>query len=62
MLTFALCFTCARSTKSISIPSPVKYADLLAYRARLYLQMDSIRGNSRLCLSSKLDADRLFFL
>ena len=62
MLTYALCFTCARSSHAISIPSPVKYADLLAYRARLYLRLNPTIPTGRIALSSKLEADRLFFL
>jgi len=41
MLTYALCHACARCTRSISIPAPVKYADLLAYRAKFYLSKNS---------------------
>ncbi|CAF3679270.1 unnamed protein product [Rotaria sp. Silwood1] len=37
MLTYALCYTCARCTRSISIPAPVKYADLLAFRVGFYI-------------------------
>ncbi len=40
MLTYALCYTYARCTRSVSIPAPVKYADLLATRAALYLDND----------------------
>jgi len=39
MLTYALCYTYARCTRSVSIPAPVKYADLLAYRGTLYLDI-----------------------
>ncbi|CAF4294632.1 unnamed protein product [Rotaria sp. Silwood2] len=35
MLSYALCYASARCTCSISIPAPVKYADLLAFRANL---------------------------
>jgi eukaryotic translation initiation factor 2C len=38
MLTYALCYTYARCTRSVSIPAPVKYADLLALRASLYIK------------------------
>lgn len=38
MLTYALCYASARCTRSISIPAPVKYADLLAFRANIYIQ------------------------
>ncbi|XP_054718038.1 protein argonaute-4-like [Uloborus diversus] len=37
-LTYYLCYTFARCTKSISIPVPVQYADLAAYRARRHLE------------------------
>ncbi|CAF3728415.1 unnamed protein product [Rotaria sordida] len=37
MLTYALCYTYARCTRSVSIPAPVKYADLLALRATYYI-------------------------
>jgi len=40
MLTYALCYTYARCTRSVSIPAPVKYADLLAYRGTCYLDSD----------------------
>ena len=40
MLTYALCYTYARCTRSVSIPAPVKYADLLAIRATLYIKPD----------------------
>lgn len=37
MLTYALCYTYARCTRSVSVPAPVKYADLLAFRATYYI-------------------------
>ncbi|CAF1537908.1 unnamed protein product [Rotaria sp. Silwood1] len=37
MLTYALCYTYACCTRSISIPAPVKYADLLAFHANFYI-------------------------
>ncbi|XP_023244757.1 protein argonaute-2-like [Centruroides sculpturatus] len=37
VLTFYLCHNYARCTRSISIPCPVMYADLVAYRAKQYL-------------------------
>jgi eukaryotic translation initiation factor 2C len=40
MLTYYLCYTFARCTRSVSIPAPVKYADLLAFRARFYINMN----------------------
>jgi len=40
MLTYALCYLHARCARSISIPAPVKYADLLAFRASVYRNID----------------------
>lgn len=40
MLTYALCYTSARCTRSVSIPAPVKYADLLATRGSRYLKAE----------------------
>jgi eukaryotic translation initiation factor 2C len=40
MLTYALCYTYARCTRSVSIPAPTKYADLLAIRGTLYIKAD----------------------
>ncbi|UJR09388.1 hypothetical protein I4U23_013631 [Adineta vaga] len=40
LLTNALCYTSARCTRSISIPAPVKYADLLAFRAAHYININ----------------------
>lgn len=36
-ITYYLCHIYARCTRSISIPSPVQYAHLAAYRARLHI-------------------------
>lgn len=36
-LTFALCHTYVSATRSISIPAPVQYAHLAAFRARHHL-------------------------
>ncbi|GBN80721.1 Protein argonaute-4, partial [Araneus ventricosus] len=36
-MTYSLCHTYVRCTKSISLPAPVQYADLAAYRARRHL-------------------------
>jgi eukaryotic translation initiation factor 2C len=40
MLTYALCYTYARCTRSVSIPAPVKYADLLAFRGCYYIDIN----------------------
>ena len=40
-LTYALCFTYARCTRAVAIPAPVKYADLLATRAAIYINDNS---------------------
>ncbi|XP_067145126.1 protein argonaute-2-like [Centruroides vittatus] len=45
VLTYYLCHTYARCTRSISIPCPVMYADLVAYRAKQYL-VNKIEGTS----------------
>jgi len=45
MLTYALCFTYARWIYPVSIPAPVKYADLLAFRAGFYI--DTHKEQSR---------------
>ena len=37
MLTYALCYTYARCTRSVATPAPVKYADLLALRGSYYI-------------------------
>jgi eukaryotic translation initiation factor 2C len=37
-LTYDMCFTFARCTRSVSIPPAVYYAHLLAFRARCYLE------------------------
>ncbi len=35
-MTYYLCHIYARCTKSVSIPAPVYYADLAAYRAKVH--------------------------
>lgn len=76
MLTYALCFLHARCSSSISIPAPVKYADLLAFRAAKYKQFiaesvlpsnqeENVENNiksTRIPLSPKLKIDCPFFL
>lgn len=39
-LTYQLCHTYARCTRTINIPVPVAYADLAAYRARFHLESE----------------------
>lgn len=43
LLTNALCHASARCTSAISIPAPVKYADLLAFRANFYTNINEPR-------------------
>lgn len=47
-LTYQLCHIYARCTRSISIPVPVAYADLAAYRAHLHLEakLEETSGSS----------------
>ena len=37
MLTYQLCHTYVRCTRSVSIPAPAYYAHLVAFRARYHL-------------------------
>ncbi|GIX69275.1 protein argonaute-2 [Caerostris extrusa] len=39
MLTYHMCYTYGKCTKSISIPPPVMYADLACYRAKKYADL-----------------------
>ncbi|CAF1296812.1 unnamed protein product [Adineta steineri] len=61
MLTYALCYTYSRCTRSVSIPAPVKYADLLATRAALYIKSDdqsdteSISSGPRIPTNEEVD-------
>ncbi|CAF4203061.1 unnamed protein product, partial [Adineta steineri] len=61
MLTYALCYTYSRCTRSVSIPAPVKYADLLATRAALYVKSDdqsdteSISSGPRIPTNEEVD-------
>ncbi|UJR36678.1 hypothetical protein I4U23_029395 [Adineta vaga] len=63
MLTYALCYTYARCTRSVSIPAPVKYADLLAIRATLYIKSDdqsdteSVASGPRLPVNQNTDVE-----
>ncbi|XP_053382229.1 protein argonaute-2-like isoform X1 [Mercenaria mercenaria] len=50
MLTYQLCHTYVRCTRSVSIPAPAYYAHLVAFRARYHLvekEHDSSEGSSR---------------
>ncbi|RWS02345.1 protein argonaute-2-like protein [Dinothrombium tinctorium] len=55
-LTHFLCFIYAPSTKSVSLPAPVKYADKIAQRLKQYL----MAGSNSLTLSENLKC-RLFY-
>ncbi|GFX21876.1 hypothetical protein TNCV_2311541 [Trichonephila clavipes] len=46
-LTYYLCHTYVRCTKSISCPAPVQYAHLAAFRARQHLLTHSDESSSR---------------
>lgn len=43
-LTYMLCHTYVRCTRSVSIPSPAYYAHLAAFRARYYLEQQQDSG------------------
>lgn len=45
-LTFYLCHVYAKCTRSISIPAPVMYAHLVAYRARVHVDATGSEINS----------------
>ncbi|CAF2600413.1 unnamed protein product [Rotaria sp. Silwood2] len=60
MLTYALCYTCARCTRSISIPAPVKYADLLAFHANLYIKsFDQLDTESDIPVNQTVNVDNM---
>ncbi|XP_022250179.1 protein argonaute-4-like isoform X2 [Limulus polyphemus] len=76
-LTYYLCHTYVRCTRSISIPAPVMYAHLAAYRARLYITSreshddisscspepnDVLQMNSSLIEDLKLIKDKMYFV
>lgn len=44
MLCYYLCYNCGRTDKVISIPTPVRYADLLAYMSLVHF---GVHGASR---------------
>ncbi|CAF0788505.1 unnamed protein product [Adineta ricciae] len=65
LLTYALCFTYARTTDAISIPTPVKYANLLSERTKCYLPKCNTTNHQcvTVCLSeslSKYDLDQYY--
>lgn len=45
-LSYYLCYTYSRSSNSISIPTPVQYAHLAAYRARNHIVAANIAAHS----------------
>ena len=76
MLTYGLCYLHARCSSSISIPAPVKYADLLAFRATKYKHImgeqsmvsdqeenvDEMIKSKRIVISPNMKKDCPFFL
>ena len=54
-LTYQLCHTYVRCTRSVSIPAPAYYAHLVAFRARYHLvekEHDSGEGSLQDCIKS----------
>ncbi len=58
-MTYYLCHIYARCTKSVSIPAPVYYADLAAYRAKVHASalQDSQLSSSHSVTSSDSGKD-----
>lgn len=51
-MTYYLCHIYQRCTKSVSIPAPVYYADLAAYRAKVHASAYSEYGSDRMSVMS----------
>jgi len=56
-LCFALCHAYAKATRSVSIPAPVYYADLVCARAKFYFNDDLKFADTNLTASSDNDFD-----
>jgi eukaryotic translation initiation factor 2C len=53
LLAYYLCFTYCRCTKSISIPTPVMYAHLAAFRSKQHIAAQNIKFESKVKGESK---------
>lgn len=61
-LIYNLCFTFARCTKSVSLVPPVYYADLAAYRGRLYYEArKSAKRNDEVFAKLHPDTENIMF-